>query len=54
MRELAGFGEPALALVGDKSLFNEKEKFKEKDFSLKAYTSCQEGNRSFKGKTSPE
>jgi hypothetical protein len=54
VRELAGFGEPALALVGDKSLFNEKEKFKEKDFSLKAYTSCQKGNRSFKGKSSPE
>ena len=31
-----------------------KKKFKEKDFSLKAYTSCQKGNRSFKGKTSPE
>nr|DAL04719.1 MAG TPA: hypothetical protein [Caudoviricetes sp.] len=31
-----------------------KRKFKEKDFSLKAYTSCQKGNRSFKGKTSPE
>ena len=35
MRELAGFGEPALALVGDKSLFNEKEKFKKRIFPLK-------------------